>query len=139
MIDNFKGEYRFLSNYHLCPILWQGIQFGSVEHAYQAAKSLNPIDWEVIAAFLKPKEAKAYGYEIKLREDWATYRLEIMEELLRQKFNHTELKSKLLATSPQELVEGNTWGDAFWGVCNGGGENHLGKLLVKIRDQFKHE
>jgi predicted NAD-dependent protein-ADP-ribosyltransferase YbiA (DUF1768 family) len=33
-----------------------------------------------------------------------------------------------------ELIEGNWWGDTYWGVCNGVGENHLGKLLMKIRD-----
>ena len=66
-------------------------------------------------------------------------KLQLMERLLLKKFddNHPQLQQMLLATGEEELVEGNYWGDVYWGVCNGVGENHLGKLLMKIRDQLK--
>ena len=59
-----------------------------------------------------------------------------METGLRQKFNDPRLKELLIQTGQQALVEGNWWGDRFWGVCKGTGENHLGQLLMKIRRDF---
>lgn len=58
-----------------------------------------------------------------------------MEELLVIKFSGKDpfLTRALMATGNAELVEGNTWNDTFWGICNGTGENHLGKLLMKVR------
>ena len=53
------------------------------------------------------------------------------------KFNIPELKQKLLETGNTELVEGNTWGDTFWGVYNVEGENILGRLLMKVREELK--
>ena len=60
-----------------------------------------------------------------------------MEDFLRQKFTDSDLKEKLLATGDAELIEGNHWGDVIWGVCNGIGENNLGKLLMNIRNDLK--
>jgi predicted NAD-dependent protein-ADP-ribosyltransferase YbiA (DUF1768 family) len=62
-----------------------------------------------------------------------------MEDLSRQKFSHPELRQKLLDTGSCTLVEGNTWGDTFWGVCDGVGENHLGKLLMTIRADLESD
>jgi hypothetical protein len=71
-----------------------------------------------------------------LRADWEDIRLEVMLNLLRQKFAPgSELRTKLETTTPHELVEGNTWGDTFWGVCNGVGQNNLGRLLMQVRDE----
>ena len=60
-----------------------------------------------------------------------------MKDLLEQKFAKPELKKLLLATDDMLLVEGNTWGDTYWGVCNGIGFNMLGKLLVELRSQLR--
>ena len=61
-----------------------------------------------------------------------------MEECVRFKFtHHTELRDALLATADVELIEGNTWGDRIWGVYQGEGENHLGKILMKIRSELR--
>jgi hypothetical protein len=35
------------------------------------------------------------------------------------------------------LVEGNTWNDRYWGVCRGVGQNKLGHLLMKLREEYK--
>ena len=71
-----------------------------------------------------------------MRSDWEGVKLQVMEDLLVQKFAHAELKTQLSQTGNALLVEGNYWGDSFWGVDNRkGGQNHLGKLLMKIRDK----
>ena len=73
------------------------------------------------------------GMKLTLRPDWDSFRLLAMEEIIQEKFDQYEaLKLKLIMTNPAELIEGNHWGDVFWGVCKGKGENHLGKILMKI-------
>lgn len=136
-IDDFKGEYAFLSNFYPCVdwIEYGGMTYPSVEHAYQAAK-VSPLlraQFQVGTA----AEAKKLGRTQKCRSDWDDVKLDIMEELLRCKFNSLGLALLLINTRPQELIEGNWWGDTFWGVCRGKGENHLGKLLMKIRAELK--
>ena len=138
MINSFRGEYRWLSNFWLCTIYLDGYSYPSTEHAYQAAKTDNPVDRDRIRKAPTCKEAKHLGYLVKLRSDWESIKLSVMEDLLRQKFtDYPDLKQKLLATGDQELIEGNTWNDTYWGVCNSKGENHLGKLLMKIRAELR--
>ena len=137
MINEFRGQYRFLSNFYPCLIEFEGNVYISVEHAFQAAKTLDE-DWrESIFWARTPSDAKRIGRKVPLREDWEEIKLSVMENLLRQKFNIFDFKSALLATGDEELIEGNWWGDTFWGVCNGQGENHLGKLLMKIRSEIR--
>jgi len=137
-IDAFQGEYRFLSNFWPAEVEFEGRKYPSVEHAYQAAKSLDPADRERIAALKTPAEAKAAGRALKVRPDWDTAKFDVMERCVLYKFsNHPELKQKLLDTGDAELIEGNTWGDRIWGVYQGEGENRLGKILMKVREQLK--
>jgi predicted NAD-dependent protein-ADP-ribosyltransferase YbiA (DUF1768 family) len=56
-----------------------------------------------------------------------------MAELIHLKFEQDEFRDKLLATGTFHIEETNTWGDVFWGVCRGRGENHLGKILMRER------
>ena len=59
---------------------------------------------------------------------------------LNEKFKDPVLRAKLLATGDQELAEENTWGDMFWGTCNGQGKNRLGILLMHMRSMIReHE
>lgn len=157
-IDKFFGEYRWLSNFHLCSIEYEGIIYPSTEHAYQAAKSNDP---EIRKQCLEMncKEVKRWGRSLgdeilyvdkqgahmKLSKDWDTgptwgqKRVRVMYDINLYKYkNHPELKKKLLATGDAQLIEGNTWGDKFWGVCNGGA-NMLGKILMLIREELKNE
>ena len=61
-----------------------------------------------------------------------------METLIREKFmRHPELAKQLRTTSPHTLVELNSWGDRFWGVCRGRGQNHLGRILMAVRDALR--
>lgn len=136
MIDRFSGEYSFLSNFHSVRIKYEGLIYPSVEHAYQASKTL------VKSVRVKVREAptagiaKKMGRRIELRDDWDKVKLEIMRSLLLKKFRVLELRSRLLGTVGEELVEGNNWGDRYWGVCGGKGENNLGKLLMEVRDFY---
>ncbi len=133
-IRRFTGEYRFLSNFFPCRITYEEITYPSTEHAYQAAKCIFRKDKHRIAE-LTAGEAKREGRKVELRPDWEEVKLQVMEDVLRLKFfGNKSLAAKLLATGDQELIEGNTWGDTFWGVCKGVGENHLGKLLMKVRN-----
>lgn len=141
-IKSFKGKNRFLSNFPPAKIVWKGITFPSVEHAYQAAKSTNAEYWAMVAALETPGEAKVAGKKVPKedqRANWDTIKLTLMREFNEQKYKIPEYREQLLATGDAELIEGNTWGDKFWGVCGGEGENHLGKILMDIRAKIQGE
>lgn len=129
----FRGEYYFLSNMYPCLVRVDGRIFRSAEAAFQSRKCLIP---EETAAFqgLDGFQAKKLGRYVKLRPDWNDIRLAEMEKVLRQKFRNQLLLSQLKEISGP-IVEDNDWGDTFWGCCRGTGQNHLGKLLMKIRDE----
>lgn len=133
MIDKFSGKFRFLSNFYPAVVTLDGWKFPTVEHAFQAAKTLDGNQRRRIQQVVKPGEAKRLGRAVHLRPDWEDMKIDVMRQLLRQKFSEPFLLSQLLATGTEELVEGNWWRDTFWGVCNGVGENRLGKLLMEIR------
>lgn len=137
MINCFDGEYAFLSNYYNSPITHDGITYPTNEHFFQAMKTLNIDEKRAIAAAGTPGEAKRMGRSVTLRSDWEIIKSYYMELGLRLKFQNPDLAAKLIATDDEELIEGNTWGDRIWGVYNGEGENRLGKLLMKIRDELK--
>ena len=133
-VESFSGIFRFLSNFYGAPMMYRGIAYPTSEHAYQAAKSLNDNTRMNISILGTPSEAKKYGKTVQLRADWDDVKLELMEEIVRAKFmQNPSLKEKLLATDDLYLQEGNTWGDTYWGVCNGKGENHLGNILMELR------
>lgn len=147
-ITEFRDGYFFLSNFYKAEVELQGMTFPTLEHAFQAAKSLDYVERDTIRKRPTARAAKQAGRGIKLRRDWNTARLVIMEHLVRDKFTrHEYLKEKLLATGERHLVEGNTWGDAFWGAVKQGtdgawtwvGENHLGKILMKIRKELNEK
>ena len=85
------------------------------------------------------KDAKRFGRQVKLRKDWDLVKVNVMEMLLRQKFARPALREQLLSTKDSILIEGNNHGDTFWGVCKGTGENYLGRLLMKIRQEIIEE
>lgn len=137
MIDSFTEEYRFLSNFYPCCVQLDGKTYISTEHAFQAAKTLDPHEREEIRKTTSPGRAKRLGRKVKLRKDWESIKIDVMHGLLQQKFKKgSPLADLLLKTGTQDLVEGNTWGDTFWGVCRGKGKNHLGKLLMLVRQEL---
>lgn len=140
-IESFSGEFRFLSNFYPSPIKLQNIVYPTVENAYQAMKS-EDIEVRKHVATLSAGQAKRFGKTITLPDYWdrspspggIIYKIDVMGTLLMRKFQIPDLREALLATKGFELIEGNYWGDTFWGVCKGVGENHLGKILMRIRD-----
>lgn len=136
MIDKFEGKYLFLSNFYSSDIVFNGEVFPTVEHAFQAAKCEDAIAYQRIRKAKTPAAAKKLGRKIKLRPYWDNVKFDIMMILVSKKFEDPLLREKLLATGKHELVEGNTWGDIYWGVCKGVGDNHLGKILMSLRKSY---
>lgn len=137
-IYGFTGEYRFLSNFYPSRINLDGMDYPTVEHAYQAAKTLNPDQRLMILNLPYPAMAKKAGRKVHMRHDWDEIKITVMEYLLRQKFTgYHGLSLKLYQTGDIYIEETNTWGDTFWGVCNGKGQNVLGNLLMKVRKDIK--
>jgi len=136
-IKEFSGKYRFLSNFWPAEVMWGKEKYPTVEHAYQAQKSLDFEEREKIRKASTPGQAKRLGKEVAFRKDWGSVRKGIMELLLKRKFSIPDLREKLLQTEDEELIEGNNWGDTFWGVCGGEGKNYLGKLLMGVRALLK--
>jgi ribA/ribD-fused uncharacterized protein len=147
-ILKFRGKFAFLSNFYPCKVEYEGLIYPSVENAFQAAKTA-PFRRKVFTK-VSPKEAKKLGRRVPILGDWEGRKLRVMKELVRKKFtSNGELKEKLLETGNALLIEGNTWGDEFWGVnlrkpdpnspWGYKGENWLGKILMEVREELKAE
>ena len=136
-IDRFRGDHAFLSNFHRHPFRWDGDTWATAEAPFQAAKTRDERMRERIRAAASPGEAKRLGRRADLRLDWEQIKDDVMHSVLQAKFAVPELRDALLATGDAELVEGNTWGDVYWGVCGGKGRNQLGRTLMRIRDDIR--
>lgn len=132
-INLFDGEYAFLSNFYECPVEYNGFKYLNSEAAFQAQKTLSETE-RLRFTTLNPSQAKRLGRKVVLRKDWESVKIQIMKEICKAKFvQNPELAEKLIETKDAILIEGNTWNDMFWGVCNGKGQNHLGKILMEVR------
>lgn len=137
-IKEFENEYRFLSNFFEEKVVYENIEWASSEAAYQAAKFIDP---EIKKQFinLSPDKSKKLARKLsgQIRKDFHDIKYGIMYDIVLAKFSqHEYLKEKLINTGNEELIEGNWWGDIYWGVCNGSGQNNLGKILMDIRSKF---
>jgi ribA/ribD-fused uncharacterized protein len=144
-IREFRGRWAFLSNFHPSPLVWEGIQYPTAEHAFNAGKTVDLGQRAWVAAAPTPREAKRRGRTVALRPWWdAEVRFEVMAEVLEAKFGgHPGRVHALLATGDALLVEGNTWHDNTWGDCRCGrqvcidpGRNALGVLLMGLRSDL---
>jgi len=132
-IRGFFGEYRWLSNYHISDVYFEGILYPSTENAYHAAKSL---DLFIRNQFIEltPNASKMFGRQITIRTDWDKIKYDVMCSVVFDKFyRNLELRQALIDTGTKHLSEDNHWGDQYWGVCDGKGENVLGKILMATR------
>lgn len=136
LIDEFRGTNFFLSNFCPCKLSYEGMTYWSTEAAFQAAKTNDASMKREISEVNDPGRAKQLGRRVLLREDWEEIKLKVMEDILRIKFSQPRFKSMLLETWPKDLIEGNNWNDRYWGICAGGGQNHLGRILMKIREEL---
>lgn len=147
LIDYFDAPpYEWLSNFFRREIEWEGEKWATNEHAYQAAKTYNVAHRRRIRMAPSPGHAKMLGqsrsfahHGVEMRSDWETVKYDVMIDLLRLKFREPDLRAKLLATGNAKLVEGNTWNDTCWGVCNGVGANNLGRSIMLVRAELRSE
>lgn len=163
IIYQFSGKYRFLSNFFIESDGSCVEREYQAEKTPFAAEKLNVFNRVVCKSCQKPirglqilfnccgvcgsrdihsrpttpGEAKRVSRTVTLRPDWESVKIEIMTGLIRKKFtDHSSLGDLLTHTYPKTLIEGNVWGDRFWGCVDNGhgtGENWLGKILMKVR------
>lgn len=137
-IDSFRGEYHFLSNFYETPVCVYGIKYPNAEAAFQAQKCVLPEEAEAFKT-MSPQMAKRYGRMVQLKPNWEQIKDSVMLTVVRAKFKNPVLKDLLLNTGAAELIEGNRWGDTYWGVCNGKGKNRLGEILMTVRTEIHNE
>lgn len=139
-IKEFKNEWRFLSNFYYHKMVVDGTIHMSMEHYFQYSKTNNVADAAAILNAKTPGEAKRIGGKVELIENWDQIKDDIMLNGLRAKFSWPYLINLLEFTDGYELIEGNYWGDKYWGVClkTNEGENKLGKLLMQVRDEINY-
>lgn len=136
-IHGFRGPYRFLSNFWPVSVEVGGIAYPSAENAYQAAKF--PIGPQFTPYFVSctPGDAKRFARKALIGASWHARRVAVMSTIVSKKFAFgTDLAQMLIDTGDAELVETNSWGDTFWGVCDGEGENYLGRILMQVRSDL---
>jgi len=138
----FRDKYAFLSNMYSCPIHYKGETFPCIETAFQWEKCADVNEQEKFinnkGYFVNGFVARKLGRQVKLRDDWKYARLTVMYDLLEEKFCRNEkLRQALKDTGNIWIQEDNDWGDTFWGVCNGVGENMLGKMIMEIRQNIQ--
>jgi ribA/ribD-fused uncharacterized protein len=137
MINEFKGKYFFLSNFYNVPVMYEGLVYQNNEAAFQSAK-VKDIERRKQFCDIDPSTAKKKGRNILLRNDWEDVKDDVMYQCVKDKFTRNlELKQRLIDTGYEELVEGNTWNDTYWGICRGKGKNKLGQILMKVRDELR--
>jgi hypothetical protein len=140
VIDAFRGRWTKLGNYSSCVVFYDGHAYQSVEHAYQAQKSLDPGIQKMIRDCPTPATSKKVARSVALRPDWEQVKDSIMMELLAEKFSQQPEQGILMSTGAAVLIEGNWWHDNYWGDCRCGraacaepGKNQLGRSLMQIR------
>lgn len=138
-ILEFKAGNFCYSNFYRQAFVWRGLRWATSEHPFQAMKSRDPKIWQIVQNLRTPREAKAYGRQIVLREDWENVKLSLMYAIVYAKFSTTSLGAKLVATGDAYLSEGNWHRDDYWGYCfhTKQGQNHLGRILMLVRDQLR--
>ena len=137
VVKGFFGAYRFLSNFELGEVVYEGIRYPSSENAYQSAKSL---DMEARLKFvdITPSDSKKLGRKLEVRSDWENIKYRVMYDIVLDKFSRNpQLGEMLIETGDRYLEETNHWRDETWGVCNGVGTNWLGKILMDVRSQIR--
>lgn len=140
-INGFFGKYRFLSNFYMKPLCYDGIVYPSAENAYQAQKQDKTMRY--IFQDVSPGESKKLNKKLKLDEidiqNFDRNKVDIMSQIVLKKFMDKDMRKKLLETGDHYLEETNNWGDTFWGVCDGVGLNQLGHILMNVRKFYKRQ
>lgn len=138
-ITQFRGEYFFLSSFYICRINYKGIIYNTAEAAFQSMKSKD-IGERKEFVYLTPKEVKIKGNKVSLREDWEDIKEAVMYNICLCKFSQNDdLAKRLMETGDAYLEQESSWNDKEWGTVDGVGENKLGKILMKVREEIKKD
>jgi ribA/ribD-fused uncharacterized protein len=122
------------------PFLYKGISYPTVEHFFQAMKTKDQEERLKISKASSPKQAKHFGYKVKLRDDWESIKIKVMLLALRYKFSPGTNWYDKLKDCKEDIVEWNFWHDNFWGHCvcdkckNEPHLNYLGRLLTYLKE-----
>lgn len=138
-IKGMFGDYRWLSNFHICPIYFEGSLYHSTEAAYMSGKST---DLEVRKQFIDitPSSARKLGQTISLRDGWDDIKYDVMAAVVFDKYyRNLDLRKLLLETGDKYIEETNHWSDIYWGVCDGVGQNNLGIITMNIRKFWRNK
>ena len=142
-ISQFRGEFRFLSNFFPATVVMDGLRFTDTEAAFQSQKE--PEKAHMFEG-LDPATTKAMGRKANLREDWDEVKNDVMRRVVRLKFEqNTDLRKRLIDTGDAVLIEGNNWHDNYWGACTcegcerKKGKNMLGNILMELRSEFQKQ
>lgn len=149
VVSSFRGEHFFLSNFYTAAFTWRGESYASAEQAFQGAKVYHMVDADIndmrkyinlVKDSIKPEKARQAGRTIKIdTESWDAQKVTYMREIVHAKFMQCKgLAGQLINTGAMMLVEGNDWGDTFWGRCKNSegkivGLNTLGVILMEER------
>ena len=143
MIRSFDGYYSFLSNFYSVPVFYNGMLYDNSEAAYQCAKTHDD-EYKRLFVNCNPGRAKRLGKRVPIRDDWDNVKVPVMKDIVHCKFSqNSDISELLLSTGDEELIEGNTWHDNFWGACSCENcrsmekKNMLGKILMEERDRIK--
>ena len=142
--NQHSEQYREFDNYYEIGLMLDGKEWLTAEHYFQAQKFPdNPALQEEIRAKKTGASAKTLGRqnEDKQRPDWDSYRHEVLEKVLREKFSdrHPQLQAKLLETK-DALLRFDAPKDNFYGIgTNKLGKNILGKQLMAIRANLQKQ
>ena len=138
----YEHEFYVFSNFSSFAIEWKNKLYMTSEHAYHSEK------FEDINLKERIRNARSAHDALKLaqlnkdkyRADWDTIKLKVMKEILRAKVEqHLYVKKKLIESGSKELIE-DSWRDSYWGWGpNKDGENHLGKLWMEVREEFRNK
>ena len=152
VIASFSGAYGFLGNFHPCKVVYDGLEYRTSEHAFQAAKTEKVEVRRRIQDAGTPSMAKFIGGQLQLRSGWNEMRRQVMKDVVRAKFEQNPiLRRALFETGDAVLVEGNKHNDRDWGACRGKkeglpkwitprgplyGHNWLGIILMELREEM---
>lgn len=135
IIPEFSPPWECFSNFHPSVLIISGKIYPTVEHAYQASKALSEAEHEWVRTALDARTAKKRGRRVQLRPNFDNMRIPLMRLFVTMKFTmYTDYRQTLIGSGNAIIQEGNWWNDTFWGICRGVGENHLGLLLMEVRD-----
>lgn len=139
----FHGGYAYMySNFASFMVEWKGILWTTSEHAYQAAKFYDATIRERVELARSAHDSKkiARAHAEYVRQDWAEVCLLIMESIVRAKVaQHPYIAQQLLKTGDRPIIEDSPK-DSFWGRGpDWKGQNHLGKIWMKLRAELQVE